>query len=558
MKKQGKLLQLMLVPVVIVSLVLTIGCKSSGTTTTTQVTVTAERGDISLEITAVGNLDYATEEELSFDTGGTVSEVLVDVGDTVTKGQVLAKLDLTEYTQNITSLESALSSKQLALVQANQNLTTVKRQVASKQQAVVTAQRNLDDANYNLIIKERAVVEAQLNITSAELAVKQAQYAFETNTGGTWAGDTLSMKKAQLELTKLSLSDAERNVESAKDDIADAQLALENAQLDVVDTDTSVTIAEAKVVSAQQDVTNAQQALDDAKATSPEIIAPFDGLITVKNTVAGSEVYKGGAIVTIVDPDKFKADISVGETDISNVTLSGDATVEFDAITGIVLPAKVISISPTATTSSGVVSYVVEVEIDSTPEAILQSQQSSNQSGSAAFPGGMTLPSGFTPGGTPPAGMTPPAGFTPGQAPSGSFTAPNQSGQAQSGTSTTVQSVTLRQGLTTTVNIIYQQANNAVLIPIQAISTKGDVSTVSVIKDGVISERNITTGITSSKYTEVTGGLSEGEQVVYYRVVSSTETTTTTTNRNQQQGMFGGGGMPGGGMPGGGGPPGGP
>jgi membrane fusion protein, macrolide-specific efflux system len=58
------------------------------------------------------------------------------------------------------------------------------------------------------------------------------------------------------------------------------------------------------------------------------------------------------------------------------------------------------------------------------------------------------------------------------------------------------------------------------------------VTTVQVIKDGVIEQRDITTGITDYQYTEVTSGLTEGEQIV---IASNANSSSTTTSSNSQQ-----------------------
>ena len=61
---------------------------------------TVQRGDLSVEITAVGNLALSRTEDLAFDLfypKGTVEEVLVEAGDTVEEGQVVAKLDGEEW-----------------------------------------------------------------------------------------------------------------------------------------------------------------------------------------------------------------------------------------------------------------------------------------------------------------------------------------------------------------------------------------------------------------------------------------------------------------------------
>ena len=509
-----KLVKLITIAVTLILLVvLFVGCTATKqTTTTTQVTATAKKGNLTLDITAVGNLAYSDEEELSFDTNGTVSEVLVDIGDSVTKGQVLASLDMTVWQQNITDLESTLVSKQQALTQAQQSLTNANRTVANKENAVTTAEQAVDDAKYNVTVKERAVTQAQINIANAEISYAQLQQQFYNGTGDAYISERLNLAAQSLELTRAGLDDATQAVEQAQRAVTTAENSVESAKLDVVDAQTAVTIAQTGVTKAQQDIVNAQTALDDANATHPELTAPFDGLITAINTQAGSTIYKGGAIVTIVDPNKFKADVLVGETDISNVKVGGDATVELDAITGISLPAKVTSISPTSTNSQGVVSYNVTVEIGS-QQVTQQSSTRSNSTGQFT-PG--QLPPGFTPGQLP-------SGITPGNLPAGTLP-----GQSQTQSTTTSESVQLRQGLTATVSIIIQQRTNVIYVPNQAIKTVNGTTIVNVINDGVTTERSIKTGIATSQYTEVTEGLTEGEQVVYTR--SSTSSSTANSN----------------------------
>lgn len=63
--------------------ILPLGCGSD--TTAAPQTVTVQRGNITTEITSVGNLDYADAVDLTFGIDCTVSEVLVQAGDTVKK-----------------------------------------------------------------------------------------------------------------------------------------------------------------------------------------------------------------------------------------------------------------------------------------------------------------------------------------------------------------------------------------------------------------------------------------------------------------------------------------
>ena len=92
----------------------------------------------------------------------------------------------------------------------------------------------------------------------------------------------------------------------------------------------------------------------------------------------------------------------------------------------------------------------------------------------------------------------------------------------------------LREGLTVTVSIIVDEANGVLLVPNAAITSSGGQSYVQVQSaDGTAEERAIQTGISDWRFTEITGGLSEGEQIT---VPQGTATTSTTQSR--QGGMF--------------------
>src|ERR1700730_2681712 len=77
----------------IVLIVTTVGHSSSASATPRSVLPT--RGVVSTTVTATGNVQAAQPLSANFKTGGTLTEVDVAVGQQVTKGQVLAKVDPT-------------------------------------------------------------------------------------------------------------------------------------------------------------------------------------------------------------------------------------------------------------------------------------------------------------------------------------------------------------------------------------------------------------------------------------------------------------------------------
>ncbi len=118
MKRTLKIMLVVLIMSVVGVLSISCGRDSDSTTVTEEQLVTVQRGDLTIDIAAVGNLAFSHREELTFEVGGTVGEVLVEVGDRVEEGQVLAELDDT----SIISLQEAVSQAEINLEQARINL----------------------------------------------------------------------------------------------------------------------------------------------------------------------------------------------------------------------------------------------------------------------------------------------------------------------------------------------------------------------------------------------------------------------------------------------------
>jgi multidrug efflux pump subunit AcrA (membrane-fusion protein) len=140
-------------------------------------------------------------------------------------------------------------------------------------------------------------------------------------------------------------------------------------------------------------------------------------------------------------------------------------------------------------------------------------------------------PKGFTPS----ANFTPPEGFT---LPEGMEFPSTSSSQVKSQLPSALsQDIQLREGLTVTVNIIVASRTNALLVPNSAVTTEGLQSYVQVTSaSGAIEKRAVKTGISNWQYTEITDGLTEGEQV---KVTLTTSSTSSSTLRGGM-GIFGG------------------
>ena len=429
-----KILKILLLTLVLCSVsVLSAGCFFNSDTEPApeQQVATVQRGSLTVDITASGNLALSRVEDLAFDIPGraeaiTVEEILVEEGDSVEEGQLLARLDTSEWDDVLTNLELDL-------------------------------------------------IQAQINLENAELSLEKAE------------ADTVTLITGDIIYST--------NFDDEEIDILELRLVLAEAKLE-----------------------DAQAVLEEALEKSPEITAPFDGFITRVNVEGGDEVLPGTVAVQLADPNKFEADILVSEMDIFELEVGGDATVQVDAMASLTIPAEVTRISPTATISSGVVNYEVTVELKPLEELMQQWQEAvpDISFGELPEPIKQAIDEGK---------------MTEEEAEAILKQMQQRMQQAQAEQQAAFENFQLREGFTVTVSIIIEEATDVLLVPNGAITTQGQQNYVQVmLADGSIEERAVTTGISDWQYTEVTEGLSEGEQVVVPEGTAITETT------NQQGG----------------------
>lgn len=112
---------------------------------------------------------------------------------------------------------------------------------------------------------------------------------------------------------------------------------------------------------------------------------------------------------------------------------------------------------------------------------------------------------------------------------------------------------TIRLGQSASVTITTDSAKGVLVVPSTAVTTNGSRSTVLLLQNGQQVRTQVTVGVAGDSWTEITKGVSAGDQVV---LTTSTSTSSTSSNQGFPGGGLGGGGLPGGG-PGGGAAPGG-
>ncbi len=428
--------------------------------------------------------------------------------------------------------------------------------------------------------------EARLSTAQAKLDNSLAEYTSKTLAESTSDSDKIEMQKkieiqrAEVEFAKAQLTDAQNALEG----VAKKRLQLELAEGNVKDAQLAIDDAEKALEDAQED-------LDEARSKSPLITATFDGFVTNVNIEGGDEIKTGTVGVVIADPNKFEADILVNEMDILQIKLGGEAWVQVDAMPEISLSANVTHISPKATIQQGVVNYKVKVEIQS-PESVMQERSEARQQATPEIsPGELPerLRQAIEEGRITQEqaeervkqrqqgegkqaeerikqrqqgegkqaeermrqrqqgegkqaeerikqrqqgeGKQAEERIKQRQQGQEGLTGREPGAQQEQFPRMAPEDFQLREGLTVTVRIIVDERNNVLLVPNKAITRQGQETYVQVLKDGVMEERAITTGISDWQFTEVSEGLVEGEQII---VPQGTATTSTTQQRQPQ------------------------
>lgn len=326
-------------------------------------------------VIAEANLVPKEQTILGFTVPGKVREVLVEEGDRVEAGEMLARLE------NVESLEAQVSSAELAVLQAQQALDELNENAdlshAQAQIELIQArldlidaehawdavdtdefQENLDDARIEMNDAKEELEEAEENMEEHqdldednpirdryEDDLEEAQQTYDE---AMWAFEELQnqydLAKAQLEAAQASLEDAETRAENTQDGPDPDDLAMANANLD----------------QAQAQLTAAERALADAKLT-----APYAGKIVRVELVEGTQVSPGElAMILIDDSVWFLETNDLTEDEVIEVETEQKVTVRFDALPGKTFSGQVESISDYFMEQYGDITYIVRIRLE--------------------------------------------------------------------------------------------------------------------------------------------------------------------------------------------------
>jgi HlyD family secretion protein len=177
---------------IIAALLLSFTTSSSSTPTVSTTTVSS--GSVVASVAGSGTVAAAQSLDLTFQTTGSVTQVLVKEGDLVKANQPLAQLDTRDLELQVASAQAALGSANTKLIQTKDG-NVQPADIAAQQAAVASAQAQLRLAQAQLAALKNPNAD---KISSAAATVRQAELDLQAQTNNSSASKT----KAQQDLQK--------------------------------------------------------------------------------------------------------------------------------------------------------------------------------------------------------------------------------------------------------------------------------------------------------------------------------------------------------------------
>ena len=247
----------------------------------------------------------AVEIDIASKLPGRIAEILVDEGDFVSAGQLLARMDTAALQAQLREAEAALRQARIEVATAN---SLVRQREAERQAALaVVAQRQA----------ERDAAQKRLARTE-ELAAR-----------GNTPLQTLDDDRARFEAARAAVAAAEAQV-------AAAEAAIGLAQSQVVGAEAAVEAVTATMERVRVD-------LDDA-----DLRAPRDGRVQYRVAQQGEVLAAGGKVLNLVDLGDVYMTFFLPTAAAGRVALGAQARIVLDAAPQYVIPAQVTYVADVA------------------------------------------------------------------------------------------------------------------------------------------------------------------------------------------------------------------
>ncbi len=384
---------------------------------------TVTRDLIASTVNATGSIEPESLVTLTFGLNGSIAAVDAVRGQEVAAGDVLAQLDTAELALAVQQARDALRIQELTMDQ-RLNSAPSPAQLASTQADIQAAEANLQVAQANLASAEAGlqqsqaqraqllagatpgqIAQAESQVAAARQQQKQAQETYNrtiecvkfTPPGGTEEQEVCPGLGAPEEQARAALETATLNLQATEAQLADlnnpagpadiqvADAAIAGAVAGVQAAEGNVAAAEAQlararaaaelqlekpsadetaILEAQVDSARTNLELAELRLRQGQLIAPIGGRVAGVLVSEGEQAAPGAPAMTILNEGAYHITVSVDEIDIDRVEVGQEVLITLDALPDEPVQGIVSEIAPTSTSTSGVVTYLVTINID--------------------------------------------------------------------------------------------------------------------------------------------------------------------------------------------------
>lgn len=318
-------------------------------------TFTVQLGSVSKHTYATGTVGLASSVTISAPFQATLASLDISVGQAVTTGQAIGRLDTSTLAQTEIQDRLNVEAAQEKLQQIETGTTSASSQATAAQSAS-QPQNSLQQAQAGARQAQIADSKAQATLSldrAALIALQQQQ-------GST--AQQLTTARSQVEQDQTALSQADNAVVQAQAALAQAEAALTAAQSS---TGTSSGPDPLQIALAGNQVEQAQAALQAVLSQEAEAVmtSPIAGTVLSLGAASGQQVSPTTAIATVADLSRMAVQAPVNEVDMPSLKVGDPVTVTVSAFSGQSFSGSLTSIGFTPTTSQNVVTYPVSVAI---------------------------------------------------------------------------------------------------------------------------------------------------------------------------------------------------
>lgn len=274
-------------------------------------------------------------DEIDIDTkfAGRIARLLVDEGDRVRAGQVVAVMDTRDLQEQAAQAEALAGQAERTLEEAGRTLAQQERAVLAAEAAVVQARR--------------AVEEAQANLDQTQSVVRLAQQAIARTTAlvakGYATREMLDTRQQALDGANAVQSAAAARVGAADQALLAARHAAEGAAA-------ARDAASARVGAARHARDAARHGLDYVRVNIADnsLTAPRDGPIQYRIANVGEVLSAGGRVFTMLDAGYVYMDVYLPTAQAGRVRIGAEGRIVLDAYPDHVIPARAVFVASEA------------------------------------------------------------------------------------------------------------------------------------------------------------------------------------------------------------------